>query len=89
MDEARIAHVGDHVYGSSTIDRALRAVRANCLRHDEVLEIPELRDELGTSRKFLIPLLEHVDQLGLTRLRGGERRLIASSDVNERLAAES
>lgn len=86
-DEGRVAVVGEHVYGSPTIESALRAIRSNCLRHDEVLDIPELRDELGTSRKFLIPMLEYVDSLGLTRLRGGERRLIASSDVNTRLAA--
>ncbi|MCA8943861.1 MAG: selenocysteine-specific translation elongation factor [Planctomycetes bacterium] len=85
FDEARAIQVGDHVYGARTIDTAMRAIRANCLRHDEVLDIPELRDELGTSRKFLIPLLEYVDGTGLTRLRGGERRLIPSSDVCVRL----
>lgn len=67
----------------------LRAVRANCLRHQGVLDIPQLRDELGTSRKYLIPLLEHVDALGLTVLREGVRRLLPSSDLARDLAVEA
>ena len=67
--------------------RARQAVRENCERNGQ-LEIPELRDALGTSRKFLIPLLEYVDSLGLTVLRGGVRRLLPSSAISRELAAE-
>jgi selenocysteine-specific elongation factor len=81
LDEVAIEQVGEHLYSAETVRQALLAIRENCLRHDEVLDIPELRDALGTSRKYLIPLLEYVDGLGLTRLRGGERRLLASSDI--------
>ena len=88
-DEGLIELVGEHYYLSSVVRSAMQSIRANCLRHDEELEIPELRDELGTSRKFLIPLLEHVDARGLTVLRAGVRRLLASSDLNRELAAES
>ena len=88
-DEGLIELVGEHYYAASVVRSAMRSIRENCLRHDEALEIPELRDELGTSRKFLIPLLEHVDARGLTVLRGGVRRLLASSDLNRELAAES
>ncbi len=88
VDEMRIEHVGEHYYAAVVIRRALRAIRDNCLRHGEVLEIPELRDELGTSRKYLIPLLEYVDALGLTRLRGGVRRLLPSSELCSALAMD-
>lgn len=88
LDEARLDQVGDHVYAATTLQTALRAIRRNCLAHDGELEIPSLRDELGTSRKFLIPLLEHVDGLGLTRLRGGVRVLLPSSAVCQELAAD-
>ena len=54
----------------------------------EVLDIPALRDALDTSRKYLIPLLEHLDAAGLTVLRGGVRRLLASSDLNRSLASD-
>jgi selenocysteine-specific elongation factor len=89
QDENRIEKVGDHWYGSRVVRRALQAVRANCLRHGESLDIPALRDELDTSRKYLIPLLEHVDALGLTVLRGGVRRLLVGSDLDRELAAEA
>jgi selenocysteine-specific elongation factor len=87
VDEGRIEPIGEHLYAAATVQNALRAVRRNCLRHDDVLDIPALRDELGTTRKYLIPLLEYVDGLGLTRLRGGVRCLLPSSAVCQELAA--
>ncbi len=87
-DEGRIEVVGEHFYGAVVIRTVLREVRRNCLAHDEALDIPALRDHLDTSRKYLIPLLEHVDSLGLTVLRGGVRRLLRSSDLSRELAAE-
>ena len=88
QDEGKIDKVGDHYYGASIVKRVMRAIRKNCLLHAEVLDIPSLRDGLDTSRKYLIPLLEYVDALGLTVLRGGVRRLLPSSDANRELAAE-
>jgi selenocysteine-specific elongation factor len=87
VDEGRVEPVGEHVYGAATLRRALVAIRRNCLANQEILDIPALRDELDTSRKYLIPLLEHVDGLGLTRLRGGVRCLLPSSVVSQELAA--
>ncbi len=88
QDEGRIDGVGEHFYGAAVVHTVLREVRDNCLAHDEVLDIPSLRDRLDTSRKYLIPLLEHVDALGLTVLRGGVRRLLRSSDLSRELGAE-
>ena len=41
----------------------------------------ELRDAMGTSRKYAIPLLEHFDACGLT-LRQGDVRVLARSSKN-------
>jgi len=89
QDEGLIDKVTEHYYGASVVRGVLHAVRRNCLANDEVLDIPTLRDGLGTSRKFLIPLLEYVDSLGLTVLRGGVRRLLPSSPISRELAAET
>jgi selenocysteine-specific elongation factor len=89
QDEARVDKVGDHYYGAKVVRQVLRAIRSNCLQHGEVLDIPALRDQLDTSRKYLIPLLEYVDSLGLTVLRGGVRRLLPSSDLARELAADA
>ncbi|MFT4511679.1 MAG: selenocysteine-specific elongation factor [Planctomycetota bacterium] len=88
QDEGLIDKVVEHFYGASIVRGMLRAVRDNCLANDDVLDIPKLRDGLDTSRKFLIPLLEYVDSLGLTVLRGGVRRLLPSSAISRELAAE-
>ena len=88
QDEGRIEKVGEHYYASAVVRTVLHAIRNNCLQNGEVLDIPKLRDGLDTSRKYLIPLLEYVDALGLTVLRGGVRRLLPSSDLSRELAAE-
>ncbi len=88
QDEARIDKVGDHYYSAGVVRSVLHKIRTNCLANDSILDIPSLRDGLDTSRKFLIPLLEYVDALGLTVLRGGVRRLLPSSSVALELAAE-
>ena len=36
--------------------------------------------------RLLIPLLEYVDSLGMTRLRGGQRRLLPTSPVCQQIA---
>ena len=53
---------------------ARAAIVANCEAHGH-LEIPGLRDKLGTTRKFLIPLLEYFDAQGLTLRQAGHRVL--------------
>ncbi len=88
QDEGRIEKVDNTFYGAKVVRSVLHSIRDNCLGNDEVLDIPKLRDGLDTSRKFLIPLLEYVDSLGLTVLRGGVRRLLPSSDLSRELALE-
>ena len=55
-------------------EAAKAAIVANCQKHGS-LEIPSLRDQLATTRKFLIPLLEHFDVQGLTLRQGANRVL--------------
>ena len=86
IDEGHIEQVGEHLYGANVIRRALVEIYNNCMAHDQELAIPHLRDALGTSRKYLIPLLEYVDSLGMTRLRGGVRRLLPTSAVCQQIA---
>ncbi|MBK7877867.1 MAG: selenocysteine-specific translation elongation factor [Planctomycetes bacterium] len=55
-------------------DAARAAVVENCTKNGS-LDIPTLRDRLQTTRKFLIPLLEHFDGLGVTTRLGANRVL--------------
>ncbi|HHI78674.1 MAG TPA: selenocysteine-specific translation elongation factor [Planctomycetes bacterium] len=64
------------VWGREAFDKALQAAAQVCgNKVGGVLEIPKLRDLLGTSRKFLMPLLEHMDRSGVTA-RKGDRRIL-------------
>ena len=73
-DLDRLAVVGDYVFPATSLERAAAEITSNCQAHGD-LSIPDLRDALGTSRKYLLPLLEHFDQEGLTMRSGGRRVL--------------
>jgi selenocysteine-specific elongation factor len=52
------------------VERALRIVRA---AGEDGITVSGLREELGTSRKYAVPLVEHLDERGLTRRIGDVR----------------
>src|SRR5690606_42118614 len=56
-----------------------RLVREHFLAHGAV-DVAALRDMLGTSRKYPVPLLEYLDQIEFTRRVGDVRVLAARSD---------
>ena len=61
---------------SSTHGRR-RRVRER-LAGDESLTMSELRELLGTTRKYSVPIGEYLDRIGLTRREGDVRRLNVS-----------
>jgi len=74
-DEGHARHVGGGLYfASAALEEARAAIAKNCEQHGH-LEIPALRDQLDTTRKWLIPLLEHFDAQGLTIRQGANRVL--------------
>jgi selenocysteine-specific elongation factor len=78
VDEGCVRRVQPDLFlAESVAEEARAAIVANCTRHGH-LAIPELRDELRTTRKYLIPLLEHFDVQGLT-LRQGANRVLRRS----------
>jgi selenocysteine-specific elongation factor len=73
----------DFLWGRQAFDQARQAAATVCGNQvGGVLEIPRLRDLLGTSRKFLMPLLEHFDRSGLTA-RKGDRRILRRLPQNK------
>ena len=54
----------------------------------ERFSVPEFKDRFGLSRKWAIPLLEHLDSTGATRRVGDERLVVrpAAGDRERRLA---
>lgn len=75
VDEGQVVRIGGDVhFERGCVDEARKAVIENCEANGK-LEIPELRDRLGTSRKYLIPLLEYFDASGVTLRQAGHRIL--------------
>jgi selenocysteine-specific elongation factor len=70
-----VVAVGEHWFAGDVLARLREQVAAHGRARGGAIDIPALRDELGTTRKFLIPLLEHLDATGLT-VRHGERRTL-------------
>ena len=76
----QIVAVGPHLFSAAALARLKETVRAHGRARRGAIDIPALRDELGTTRKYLIPLLEHFDAQGLT-VRHGERRTLRHVDA--------
>lgn len=75
VDEGEVVHVSGEFFLWAEAHATMRAaVISNCERNGE-LQIPELRTTLGTTRKYLIPVLESFDTTGLTQRRGNTRVL--------------
>ena len=69
-----IAVENDRYYSKSSLNLFRDALRE--LAVDKPITPPTLRDKLGLSRKYLIPLLEWADRTGITR-RIGDTRVLA------------
>jgi selenocysteine-specific elongation factor len=61
-------------FAAEHFERAKAAVIENCKAHGHV-ELPALRERIDTTRKWLIPLLEHLDAVGVTMRQGAHRVL--------------
>jgi selenocysteine-specific elongation factor len=63
----------DRYYARAVLDRFVAVLRGN--GGDEAIVPSELRQRLGISRKYLIPLLEWADSRGVTEWEGDVRRV--------------
>jgi selenocysteine-specific elongation factor len=64
------------VLTTTFVERAVEIVRA---AGDRGVTVSALRAELGTSRKYAVPLMEHLDRAGVTRREGDLRFARAST----------
>ena len=74
-DEGEMLRVGPLFFHHMAIERAKQELVKNAQAHGGQVDIPALRDELATSRKYMIPLLEYFDGIRLTVRRGDQRFL--------------
>lgn len=67
--------IGGHNFTAEVIGDLRDHILAHGRQREGKIDIPALRDEIGTTRKFLIPLLEYFDAEGVTVRQGDGRRL--------------
>jgi selenocysteine-specific elongation factor len=73
----KLVRVGEHVYrGEQLAEIRTRLVRT--LRAEGRITAARFRDAVGTSRKYVVPLLEFFDATGVT-IRDGDQRALRST----------
>jgi selenocysteine-specific elongation factor len=79
--EDRVVAVSPDLYLARPVEERLRRRARRLLEeHEGPVPLSDFKDAFGTSRSYLIPLLEHFDRIGMTR-RTGEGRVLAVSEA--------
>ncbi len=74
--EGLLVKINDEVYLHSDFADDMRRRLTERLESGPGLTVAEIRDLLGTTRKFAVPICEYLDRVGVTR-REGDLRLLA------------
>ena len=75
--------VGGLLFHRDALDHMRKTLVAHGREREGSIHIPDLRDDLNTSRKYLIPLLEYFDAERLT-VRHGDQRVLRSGVLEGR-----
>ncbi len=76
LADGRFVRIGEHVYRGDQIAE-IRSRLVQTLRAEQRITAARFRDVVGTSRKYVVPLLEHFDSTGVTVRDGDVRALRA------------
>jgi selenocysteine-specific elongation factor len=76
--EGFLVHVDGDVYLHADVEADMRKRVRDRLASGPGATVAELRDLLGTTRKYAIPFCEYLDRIGLTR-REGDLRLLGAA----------
>jgi selenocysteine-specific elongation factor len=79
--EGYLTRVTDEIYLSSESDAEMRKRVTERLQGGTGLTVAEIRDILGTTRKYAVPLCEYLDRTGVTRREGDLRFLAAPAEM--------
>jgi selenocysteine-specific elongation factor len=80
--EGYLVHIVDELYLHADVAAEMRRKVTERLQSgDTGLTVAEIRDLLGTTRKYAVPLCEYLDKSGLTR-RDGDLRFLAKSETS-------
>jgi selenocysteine-specific elongation factor len=75
VEKGELVRLGDGIlFLRETYDEAITRLVAYLCEHGK-MSVAEARDVLGATRKYILPLLEHLDALHITQRAGDERIL--------------
>ena len=80
LDAGEIVRTGEIHFSRAAVEEAEAKVRG-LLRDGGEATTADLRAALGTTRKYAVPLLEHFDEVRLTRRFGDVRRLLVAGEA--------
>jgi selenocysteine-specific elongation factor len=66
------------IYPLRVLNEAIDKIRETCVKNGS-LTVAQARDALGTTRKYVVPILTHTDKLGLTRREGDLRHWVGEN----------
>src|SRR5262249_45867043 len=72
-----LVRITDDIYLHSETEAEMRRLLNEKLSGGAGLTVAEIRDLLGTTRKYAVPLCEYLDRVGVTRREGDLRHLAA------------
>lgn len=76
IEQGRLVRVGEQtLFLHEAYQQAVARIRAYLQEHGTIT-VAQARDLLGTTRKYVLPLLEHLDEQHITRRSGDERMLL-------------
>jgi selenocysteine-specific elongation factor len=73
--EGQLARITDDLYLHADTEAEMRRLVTERLKEGPGLTVAEIRDILGTTRKYAVPLCEYLDRIGVTRREGDVRLL--------------
>ena len=75
VQQGRLIQISPEYYLSSEAEQQMRATLTERLSGGEGLTVSQIREILNTTRKYAVPLCEHLDRVGFTRRQGDVRVL--------------
>jgi selenocysteine-specific elongation factor len=73
--EGLLVRIADDIYLHADAEADMRRIITQKLAVGAGLTVAEIRDLLGTTRKFAVPLCEYLDRAGVTKREGDLRKL--------------
>jgi selenocysteine-specific elongation factor len=75
VDEGEVVPLGGEFYLHRDVEASMRESLRERLKQDGGMSVSQIKDLLGTTRKFAVPICEHLDRIGFTRREGDVRVL--------------